>query len=74
MNKIFAEASTCEDSDVFHCAESVLKSLDCILSLLPLPPVLYKYELMVRGKLTKIQCYPGNEKCALGMRLDPLPA
>ena len=56
MNKIFVEASTCEDSDIFHCAESVLKSLDCILSLVPLPPVLYKYELMVREKLTKIQC------------------
>ena len=56
MNKIFVEASTCEDSDIFHCAESVLKSLDCILSLVPLPPVLYKYELMVRRKLAQIQC------------------
>lgn len=50
MNKIFVEASTCEDSDILHCAESVLKSLDGILSLVPLPPVLYKYELMVRGE------------------------
>ena len=66
MNKIFVEASTCEDSDILHCAESVLKSLDGILSLVPLPPVLYKYELMVRGERSNtdqdlvLASYPGH--------------
>jgi len=48
MNEVFTEASSSEELDMLNCAEGALKSLCCIMSLMPLPPVLYKYELMVR--------------------------
>jgi len=48
MNEVFTEASSSEELDMFNCAEGALKSLCGIMSLMPLPPVLYKYELMVR--------------------------